>query len=419
MKKRILAFLVGGVIAAGATAGLTACGDKGLTVWAPSTQQALVKELVADFLKENPDFGYEINVGVCGENDAYAQLSKDVKASADVYGFANDQLMNLYKAAGLARLSNASVEKIKAENDPKSVEAGKIASASKGDGYYAYPYAADNGFFMYYDSRVVSEEQAKTVEGVLQACADAGKYFLMNMNDQPSWYLGSFFYACGGDYTTDWEEATLMDAKCNFDQKVEGTDYTIAQVGGKALVDLRANKRFVHATDKEISTYATGNRIGAVITGTWNANLLQENLGEGYAATKLPTYHSSLTDEDYQLVPFIGYKLMGVNSMSKHLAEAHQLAAYLTSEKAQAKRFELGIGPSNKVVAATDAVKNNVALSALQSQLGFAKVQESLPGNYWSAFDAFGADVYNGATYDDLIGENGKLAKLISGLNNG
>ena len=146
---------------------------------------------------------------------------------------------------------------------------------------------------------------------------------------------------------------------------------------------------------------------------------MQEKLGEGYAATKLPTYHG-IDGKDHQLKPFMGYKLMGVNRYSKHLPEAHQLAAYLTGEKAQAKRFaELGIGPSNKVVAAKQEVKDNVALSALLSQNDFAIIQKPLPQSYWSAFDALGADIYAGKGALTLDGEGGlrsKLAQLVSSL---
>ncbi len=418
MKKQIISLIVGGVLAAGSAMGLAACGkkDNTLTVWAPNNQQTLLQELINDFKTENPDFGLEIKLGVCGENDAYAQLSKDVEASADVYGFANDQLINLRKAGGVSRIPADTVTKLKQENEVNAVEAGMITEAGT-DYYYGYPYAADNGFFMYYDKSVVSETQAKTLEGVLEACKAAGKYFLFNMNDQPSWYLGSFFYGAGGDYTVEYENSVVVSAGCNFGEKAEGSEYSYGQIAITALNELRANKNYVTCNDTIINTYLTGGKLGACVSGTWNASLMQQYLGENYAATKLPTYHSSLTDDDYQIVPFQGFKLMAVNGYSKHQAEAHQLAAYLTSEKAQTKRFDvLGIGPSNKAAAAAESVKKNVALNALLSQGSFSKVQGSLPSSYWSAFDALGTDIYGGEgklTQDSLAT---KLQQLIEAL---
>lgn len=416
MKKQLIALLACGAISAGATLGLTGCGggDNTLTVWAPQTQQTLVQKLVNDFLTENPDFGLEVKVGICGEDNAYANVSVDPQASADVYGFANDQLMNLKKAGALARLSDSVAEKVRAENVAGSFEAGKIVEGGE-DHYYGYPYAADNGFFMYYDSSVVSAEQANKLEDILEACKAQKKYFLFNMSKSgSSWYLGSFFYGAGGDYTIKWTGTTMESAKCDFDQKPEDCDYTYGQIGGRALIDLRAHESFVNADDTVIQSYAASKKIGAVITGTWNAQVLQDSFGEGYAATKMPTYHSELTGKDHQLVPFVGYKLFGVNPSSKHLSEAHRLAAFLSGEQAQTERFKLGIGPSNIKVSQTDAVKSNVALAAFNSQLSFAKTQDSLPSNYWSSLDSFGADVFAKLKYEGL---DAKLKSLISGMN--
>ena len=82
MKKQLIALLACGAISAGATLGLTGCGggDNTLTVWAPQTQQTLVQKLVNDFLAENPDFGLEVKIGICGEDNAYANVSVDPQA---------------------------------------------------------------------------------------------------------------------------------------------------------------------------------------------------------------------------------------------------------------------------------------------------------------------------------------------------
>lgn len=417
MKKRFLALLACGVVAAGATAGMTACNaDKGITVWAPSTQQELVRSLVDDFLKENPDFNIPVNIGICGENDAYAKMSVDAEASADVYGFANDQLMNLRNAGALARLSSTTVTRLKEENEPQSVDAGKINEEGT-DYYYGYPYAADNGFFLYYDKSVISEEQAKSIDTIIQACGRS-HHFLFNMNDQPSWYLGSFFYGVGGDYTMTWDGSVLKTAGSNFDSKPTGVEYSYGQIAAQALIDLRAKSNFVSCNDTIIAQELSSGEFGACISGTWNANIIKEKLGENFAVTKCPTFSSSITGStQYQMVPFIGYKLFGVNPYSKHLNEAHQLAAYLSNEAAQTKRFtECGIGPSNVTVQQSSAVQSNEALKALWSQKSFAKVQESLPDTYWTAFDTIGADIYGGKGQSTAEQRDKFVNSLVSGL---
>ena len=89
-----------------------------------------------------------------------------------------------------------------------------------------------------------------------------------------------------------------------------------------------------------------------------------------------------------------GYKLFGVNPNSKHLAEAHQLAAFLSGEKMQELRFnDLQTGPSNKKVAQLDAVKQSIALAALVAQAPYATMQGAFPGSYWDAMKGLGGNV--------------------------
>lgn len=422
MKKQLIALLACGAISAGATLGLTGCGggDNTLTVWAPQTQQTLVQKLVNDFLAENPDFGLEVKIGICGEDNAYANVSVDPQASADVYGFANDQLMNLKGCGGLSMIPDGMVEKIKATDDPLAVEAGKI-----GDNYYGYPYAADNGYFMYYDKSVVTAEQTKNIKDVIDACKRSHKYFIMQLQTDGAWYFGSFFYGAGGKYETEWDDAELVSAKCNFNEMavdvngIKSDTYTIGQIGATAGIDVTQNKSaaggFLHGNDTVIDQRLKAGDLGAVITGTWNAAIIEEALGENYAAAPCPNYTSRLDGRTYHMAPFIGYKMYAVNSYTKHNREAHLLAQYLASETAQDQRFDaLKIGPSNLKVQNSEKVQANVALKALFAQKDYAVVQGPLPDNYWSELKTFAGDICNGTINDGNL--NDKLSQLIAGL---
>jgi len=112
---------------------------------------------------------------------------------------------------------------------------------------------------------------------------------------------------------------------------------------------------------------------------------------------------------------FAGYKLYGVNPTSKNLAEAHKLAAFLASEKMQKKRYEeLGVGPSNLNAAASDEIKQNIALSALTAQSQYAVAQTAVPDNYWKAADAFGTEVVSKAVNkNNLLSKLKEMAELI------
>ena len=386
MRKRIAALLVGGVLAAGATMGLAACGkkDNKLVLWGPSAQQDSLKQMVELFKEQNPDFGLEIELGVAGEGDAYSMMSNDPQSGADVFAYANDQVVNLYSLGALAPLSSAVVADLKNTNITESVEAGKI-----GDSYYGYPYAADNGFFMYYDSSIIDADQAKNLNDVLDACADAGKYFIYQLTT--GWYAGSFIYGTGGEYTVTYSGSTVDSITCNFDQKLPDSEYTYGQLGGQQLIDLRQHDAFVDGDDTVLSNYLEGGRLGACITGTWNADAISSKLKDNYAATILPKWTSTIDGNTYDWKSFAGYKLYGVNSFSSHIDEAHQLAAFLSGQAMQEKRFDdSAIGPSNKAVAALDKVKNNVAISTITNQIAQnSVVQTALPSSYWTEMESF------------------------------
>jgi arabinogalactan oligomer/maltooligosaccharide transport system substrate-binding protein len=85
----------------------------------------------------------------------------------------------------------------------------------------------------------------------------------------------------------------------------------------------------------------------------------------------------------------MGCKLIGVNGHSQNKGEAHKLAMWLTNEENQLKRFETrGFGPSNKNVAASEAVANNPVIAAVMEQAKYSRAQKSVPGNYWTPMGA-------------------------------
>ena len=416
-KKRIVSLLACGVIAAGTTVGLTACSSNdGITVWGSQDEQATLQQMVDLFLEQNSDVTIPIKVGVASAADAVTNLSVDATVGADVYCYVNDQLINLINYTALQPIPEAAVARIKEANTEASVNSAEL----NGD-YYGYPYAADNGYFLYYNKNIMTEEEAGSLEGILEACKKNRKYFIYNMTE--AWYVGAFFLGTaegcvGGTYDVEYEGTVVSSAGTNFDQNVPGTEYSIAKVGGDAMVRLNSNKWFISGDDSTIAQYLTGDgtdtMFGACISGTWNASLIQEKLGDGYAATKLPTYHSEVTGEDYQMGSLMGYKHFGVNPHTKHASEAHRLAEFLTSEAMQELRFDnLQTGPSNKNVAKLPKIGESVALSALIKQGDYATPQGVFPDSYWNAMKAFGGNVCGQTPTITLDNLDDKLADFI------
>lgn len=352
-----------------------------LTLWGPTEHQKLLGEMVELFKKENAGGRYEITLAVVSEADAYKTIGTDVSAGADVYAFSGDQINNLYRAGALAQIGGSNLARMKEENGEGSVEAARV-----GDGYYAYPFTADNGYFLYYDKSAVSSPD--TLEGILSDLQAKNKKLVVDL-DEP-WYTSGFFFSTGCSYEVTYgKDGKETAVSCDFDDAQKGV------AAGKAMIALKQSPAFLNGGDDEMKAGFTSGSVGACVSGTWNAEAIQTALGNNYAAAKLPTF--KVDGESYQMRSFAGYKLYGVNPTSKHLAEAHKLAAFLSGEEMQIKRFnDVVAGPSNKNAAAREEVKANVALAALSAQSAYAVPQRSVPTRFFNAVEAFGKELTAG-----------------------
>ncbi len=367
--KRFLSLALVMVLALSAALPALAADPVKLKVWGSQDDQEMLKEMVAAYNEANEDNPVEVEFGVVGEPDARQRYLEDPEAAADIFAFPNDQILDLVKAGALLEITH-NREAIEAANVPGSVEA-----ATVGEFLYAYPMTADNGYFLFYDKSVINDEQVQTLDGMLAAADAAGKKVLMDVSD--GWYIASFFLGAGG--TLGIQDGVQT---CDFNNE-RGVQV------GEAIKAFTAHNAFMTG-DNAIITGGMGDTIAAAVTGAWNAIAIQEKLGENYAATKLPTF--TLGDEQVQMGSFGGYKLMGVNALTQYPEAAMALGEWLTNEANQLKRFEVRqLGPSNIKVGESDAVKANVALSALAAQSQYATSQKEVLGNYWLHAEAFGA----------------------------
>lgn len=339
-----------------------------LKVWGAQEDQEMLKTMVENFKKMHPMTTYNITFGVVGEKDTQTKIMEDPSAAADVFSFPDDQLRDLVGAGVLYEITL---------NKPAITAAhteGAVAAATLNDKLYAYPMTADNGYFLYYDKSVLTADDVKTLDGLMNAAEAKGKKVLMDISN--GWYVASFFLSAGC-------ELGLQNGKqtCNFNNE-QGV------AAGEAVKAFCGHSAFITGEDA-ILTGGIGNTIAAGVSGTWTAEAIKQKLGDNYAATKLPTF--TLNGKQVQLKSFAGYKLMGVNSATKHPKEAMMLAEYLTNEENQLLRFKTrAMGPSNKKAAASDEVKKNVALSALAMQNEFGVSQAAVLNSTWNPLEAFG-----------------------------
>lgn len=363
-----------------------------LRVWGGEEDQNLLKELVEKFKKTYPDQKFDIEIGVESESTAKDTVLTDVEAAADVFAFASDQIVDLNNAKALANIEDMdaalqnyakkSVADIKAANGDGSVEAASI------DGkLMAFPMTGGNGYFLYYDSSVISDEDAATWDTLLAAADKAGKKVGMTLAS--GWYNASFFYGAG--FTTGLNDDGTTAIDFNGTSK---DGYTGVQVT-QSMLNIASNKAFMAIADGDVSNQIAGGTLAAVISGTWDAENAQKVFGDGYAAAKLPTY--TLDGKQVQQGSVSGYKFLGVNAYSKNVGWATVLAEFLTNEESQATRFEQRqLAPTNKKVAASDEVSKNVAIAASAAQDAYGVIQ-TVSAKYWDPAKTFGEMIAQGS----------------------
>ncbi|MDE7158483.1 MAG: extracellular solute-binding protein, partial [Clostridiales bacterium] len=323
MKKRIVSLLACGVLAASAVMGFAAC-DSGLklTVWGSAAQQDTLKEMVKAFEEANPEQKYNIKVGVVEEDMAYSNVSKDPDAAADVYAYSNDQLINLLRVGALAKLGGSFLSDVKAQNSEDSVKSGSVGWGTDSEAVYGYPFASDNGYFMFYDKSVITDEEVGTLEKIIEVCERENKKIGWAI-DVP-WYTAGFFFTFGGTYGVEY------DYNNNYREGNIAINFNEAEVGinaSKAIAKLTSSTAFAgkNTDNNTITTGFTTGSMAVAVSGTWNAKRIQSDLGDNYGVCKLPTVN--VNGEAKQMSSFKGFKLFGVNPHSKNLVEAHSVAA--------------------------------------------------------------------------------------------
>ena len=350
-----------------------------LKVWAPDAAVELVKKQVEDFKKAYPNKTFNISVVAQGENDAATQILNDATVAADVFGFPSDQLNKLVDAGVIAPV--AFYEQVTAMNDAETIAAGTLKNQDSVDTLYAYPETNDNGYYLVYDNTVVSAEQAKTLEGVLEACKTANKKFIMD--------VGSGFYGCTFAFTAgaiiDGFEEDGMTQKFvayNEDEAVK----TLMSFA-KLIKDYKGT--FTALDVANINSGFSNGTVGAGVDGSWNTASNQDALGDKFGAAKLPTIN--VDGEAKQLISMFGYKYLGVNGSSQYPRTAQILAYYLHGEECQLQRAEqLGWGPSNTTVQQNKVVTDSIVLAAIGEQAKNAVVQVNIASTFWDPMGNLG-----------------------------
>ena len=375
-----------------------------LKVWGPSEDQtpqaghdvSFLEAACEAFDEAHPEWEIEFVFEVCSEGDAGTMVTKDPAAAADVYMFANDQLGTLLSANAIARLGGAALEQVKADNTDRM-----ISTVTSGDGVYGVPFTI-NTWFMYYNKSLYTEEDIKSLDAMMEKHPIA--YQVTN-----TWYMPALYYAVGGSMFGDGTDGS------------KGIDFGSDKCAAVTLYmaeALKSGKMIDDASGAGLDGLRSG-KVGAIFSGTWDADNVKSALGENYGAAAVPAI--TIDGEQYQMLPFAGSKAIGVNPNSKNMPAATALAAWLGSADMQALHAEIRNGEVQPIAKSLVEGTENADPAALAQMDTFNNKSVYQPtiaemGAYWTNAGSMGQALANG----EINAENVKdmQAKWNAGINN-
>ena len=373
-------------------------GKVALRIWVEEANIENLQKMIDSFeQKYAGQADFEITIEPSGDADTRKNVLGDIHNAADIFSMPDDQLYSLIAGGALSPVVNQ--DEVKNANLPDAVDAACYQNA-----LYAYPYTADNGYFLYYNKQYLSDTDVQTFDRILEVAAENEKKISMELNS--GWYLYSFFGDTGLDFGINEDGVTNH---CNWnttESSINGVDV------GQALLSIATHPGFVAQADGLFVESVKDGTCIAGISGVWNAVAVQEAWGNNYGACKLPTY--TCKGQQIQMSSFKGYKMFGVNAYSPHLAWAHKLADWITNEENQILRFEeRSQGPANAVAAASDEVGKVPAIAAVidQSQYG---VLQRVGNSYWDACTSF-ADTIAAGNPDNVPMQE-LMDRLVKGI---
>lgn len=389
MRKKGLALMMAAALA---VTGLTGCGGASsennssgarekvrLMVWSPAEDQSKesgewLQTSCENFAAKHPEWDITFVYGVADEATAATQVAQDPEASADVFMYANDNLTLMTDANALAKFGGKYREQIESTNSPEV-----LSSVIKDGNLYGVPFTT-NTWFMYYDKSVFSEEDIKSLDTMLEK----GVVSFPFIN---SWYLPSFYIGNGctlfGDGTDESKGADFSGEKA-----VQVTDY---------LIDLAVNPNFkIDADGLGIAGLRDGS-INAMFSGSWDANVVKEALGDNMGAAALPLY--TLNGEEKQMMAYAGSKAIGVNPYSQNMVAAVELAVYLGSAEAQRSHYELrNVIPCNTELLQEEAILNDPLVAAQNDTFNRTSILQpfvAAMNNCWVPVENMGKGIRN------------------------
>ena len=147
-----------------------------LRVWSEEANIESLQKMIDSFKQKYAgQADFDITIEPSGDADTRNNVLSDIHNAADVFSMPDDQLYSLIAGGALSPVVNQA--EIKSANLPDAVDA-----ASYQGTLYAYPYTADNGYFLYYNKEYLLDSDVQTFDRILEVATENEKKVSMELN---------------------------------------------------------------------------------------------------------------------------------------------------------------------------------------------------------------------------------------------
>ncbi|MDR0914367.1 MAG: extracellular solute-binding protein [Oscillospiraceae bacterium] len=372
-----------------------------LKVGVPNALKETITAQCAEFIKLHPNKSISINV--IEYPDIVSTMLVGLGNLPDLMFFNSDKLHTLAENNLLLpvyalpnEITGVSKQSIISRNTKNSA-----AAAMYDNDLFAYPYAADNGYVLFYDKRILTTEDVASFESLIDASEQNGKTLIMDAGK--SFYSSMFLFA-GGFKTENYDIATGVQQFNNYDR----SSVINALDAFNLLFANNPNTFKSHEVDAIITGFKNDST-AAGICGFWQVEQAKEALGANLGVAQIPTVKINQTNT--KTSAYYGYTMLGIHSNTFWVEASQMLADYLTGEACQTRRAEQnGTPPTN--IAAAKIANNNEIINAFLKQESTAVPLSGIKDPYFASTSELGYQISSstplgkadlGELFDDAI----------------
>ena len=340
-----------------------------ISLWVQNGYMAT--DLFAKQVKEFADANkLTINLTISERDGTVAgnDIINDPTCAPDIFCFTQKELQGLIDAEAIMPLSTAAADNIKATHCH-----GAVLASSENGILYGYPMAiTERVAVLYYDKSLISEDDAKSLEKIIDICEKNNKFFRFQLSS--GWGVEHFFFSTG------CESRWTVNKNFEFVALDDNYNSNAGIAAMKGLAKLAGSSAF---NDKTYG-YNYGNDTAVIISEINNRWTAENTFGENLGVAIMPSF--TVDGENYQMKSVGNTFLMGISPTedSEKAELLSRLALWLSDEECQLERFENFMWCPTNIAAQTSEKIESDPYRKIQIQQYNISVPERHKNLYWS-----------------------------------